>query len=126
MHLFVPVLRGIASWKLCFVAILYITKNLIQLFNVCRRMTEMLPCSGGGQITLRPHALTHDGESVAVCNAERIRVYSASSGEYLHSLKGHTDEVTSVCSHPLLDQKVRHGVHALERMVAFSLIGFVD
>lgn len=69
-------------------------------------MTEMLPCSGGGQITLRPHALTHDGESVAVCNAERIRVYSASSGEYLYSLKGHQDEVTSVCSHPSLDQKV--------------------
>ena len=68
----------------------------------------VLPRIGGGQLTRRPNTLTHSGELVVVCNAERIRVYSALSGEFIFEMKGHSDEVTGVCMHPYLDDKVRN------------------
>eukprot|EP00889_Picochlorum_renovo_P009010 jgi/Picre1/36040/NNA_003496.t1 len=66
----------------------------------------VLPRIGGGQLTRRPNTLTHSGELVVVCNAERIRVYSALSGEFVFEMKGHADEVTGVCMHPYIDDKV--------------------
>eukprot|EP00889_Picochlorum_renovo_P008879 jgi/Picre1/35909/NNA_003367.t1 len=62
----------------------------------------VLPRIGGGQLTRRPNTLTHSGELVVVCNAERIRVYSALSGEFVFEMKGHADEVTGVCMHPYM------------------------
>lgn len=68
----------------------------------------VLPRIGGGQLTRRPNTLTHSGELVVVCNAERIRVYSALSGEFVFEMKGHADEVTGVWMHPYIDDKVRN------------------
>jgi hypothetical protein len=62
---------------------------------------------GGGQITRRSVALTHDGEFVVTCKAERICIYSTLSGELLFEMKDtHEDEVTSVCLHPKAASKV--------------------
>lgn len=69
-------------------------------------MEHRIPCSGGGQLTRRPHALSYDGESVILCNTNRLCVYSTLSGEKLNDLHGHGDEVTSVCLHPKLKNQV--------------------
>ena len=76
-----------------------------------------LPCAGGGQLTRRPTVVSHGGDMVAVCNADRIRIYSALSGEILFTFEGHSDEVTTLCIHPLSEGKVwfviMHGVAVL-------------
>ena len=69
-------------------------------------MEHRIPCSGGGQLTRRPHALSYDGDSVILCNTNRLCVYSTLSGEKLYDLHGHKDEVTSVCLHPKLKNQV--------------------
>lgn len=66
-----------------------------------------MPCSGGGQLTRRPHALSYDGETVVVCNAERLCVYSSITGERIFDLRGHLDEVTGICLHPRSKNQVR-------------------
>lgn len=63
-------------------------------------MEHRIPCSGGGQLTRRPHALSYDGDAIIVCNADRLCVYSTLSGERLYDLRGHVDEVTGICLHP--------------------------
>ena len=67
---------------------------------------HMLPCSGGGQLTRRPHALSYDGESVILCNSHRLCVYSTLSGERIYDLHDHVGEVTGVCLHPRLKNQV--------------------
>ena len=58
-------------------------------------------------MTRRPHILTHEGDLVVLCNAERLRVYSALSGEQLFDMRGHNDEVTTLCLHDGAKQQVR-------------------
>ena len=69
-------------------------------------MEHRIPCSGGGQLTRRPHALSYYGESVILCNTNRLCVFSTLSGEKLYDLHGHKDEVTSVCLHPKLKNQI--------------------
>lgn len=63
--------------------------------------------AGGGQICRRPHLLSQDGKQLLACVAHAVRVYSAVTGELLFSLKGHTDEVTSLAPHPTQATQVR-------------------
>jgi hypothetical protein len=55
---------------------------------------------GGGQLTKRQHLLSRDGKLLLACAASDVRAYSASTGEHLFTLSGHTDEVTSLSLHP--------------------------
>lgn len=62
--------------------------------------------SGGGQISRRQHLLSRDGRLLIVCIANSLRVYSAITAEYLFDLRGHKDEVTSICLHPVIPTQV--------------------
>lgn len=63
--------------------------------------------SGGGALNRSASLLSADGKYILVAAASSVRLYSSVTAEIVHTLDGHTQEVTAVVLDHASDDKVR-------------------
>ncbi|CAG11246.1 unnamed protein product [Tetraodon nigroviridis] len=54
----------------------------------------------GSKLNFRPPVITNDSKFLLCASGECVRVFSTSTEECIHSLRGHTDQVTGVLINP--------------------------
>uniref|UniRef100_A0A671L163 WD repeat-containing protein 75-like n=1 Tax=Sinocyclocheilus anshuiensis TaxID=1608454 RepID=A0A671L163_9TELE len=55
---------------------------------------------GGSKINLRPPIISTDSRFVLCASGDSVKVYSTRTEEWLHSLQGHTNQVTGIALNP--------------------------
>ncbi|XP_067300443.1 WD repeat-containing protein 75 [Pseudorasbora parva] len=55
---------------------------------------------GGSKINLRPPIISNDSRFVLCASGDSVNVYSTRTEEWLHSLQGHTNQVTGIAFNP--------------------------